>query len=371
MVRIRFSRTTRHNAPVTERVLLIRLSALGDIVVTLPALPLLRAARPDLTIDWLVEDRFAALLGEVEGIDRVLVYPRKKLSRPTWRTPITAVAHWRALRRGGWSTAVDLQGNMKSAMQLELTRAPRKIGPDRGAAKEGAHRSANVRVPIPAGCHRIERVIRLLEPLGVQARDAFDGIRLAGHAMPRFRRHPGAEAATASALGDDPRPITVVHPGTSRAAAFKRWPPARFGEFATTWQQGGARRVIVTHGPGEEDLANAVVAATGGRNSAELFPPAGGIAGLIALFRRASLVVAADSGPLFLASALGRPTVALFGPKDPAIYAPPFGRSRVVRESVPCSPCSLRDCDDPICMKRLEPAAVNAAATELLARSNE
>ena len=92
---------------------------------------------------------------------------------------------------------------------------------------------------------------------------------------------------------------------------------------------------------------------------------------MLALARRAALFVGADSGPLLLAAAAGTPTVALFGPKDPAIYAPPFAGTTVVREFVPCAPCSLRRCADPICMTRLDVATVLDACTSKLRGERE
>lgn len=350
---------------MSERILVIRLSALGDIIVTLPVIGALRRGRPGVALDWLVDDRFAALLAEVEGIDRILTFPRRAATRPGgWPALIRHLAHLHSQR---YEAVLDMQGNLKSAAQVRLTRAARKIGLDRGSAREGAHHAVDIRVELPARCHRVERALALLRPLDIDCSRAWQDGAIDRDLRPAFRQHPGLDAKATQALAvvSGPGPLVAMHPGTSAYGAFKRLPPTTFGAVAAQLHASLGARVVVTHGPGEEDLADRVVTASAG--TAHAVPPTGGIAGLIALLRRVDLLVAADSGPLLLASALGIPTVALFGPKDPDVYAPPFGNCRVVRTAVPCSPCSLRRCPDPICMTTMSADAIVVAATELLA----
>jgi ADP-heptose:LPS heptosyltransferase len=121
---------------------------------------------------------------------------------------------------------------------------------------------------------------------------------------------------------------------------------------------------LVTSGPGEERLAETVVDLSGG--AAERAPGTRSLGELLALLERSAVVVGADSGPVVLAATLGVPTVALFGPKDPAIYAPLGPRVEVVWKGVYCSPCSLRQCGDPICMSTLSPEAVAQAVERVL-----
>lgn len=345
-------------AAVPDRYLFIRLSSLGDILVALPALAALRRARPGAVVDWVVDDRFAALLRQVRGVDRILAFPRTRL-RPFARDGL--IAHAVGLRRERYAAAIDFHGNLKSGLHLLAARAREKIGLDRAAAREGAHRFASVRVSVPRDCHRAQRALYLLEPLGIPSLDSFRGGAVAAELLPDFTEDPVAGAEAERALAALPAgPLAILHPGTSAFGAFKRLPAERYGEVARLLSDESGAAVLVTHGPGEEALAERAVRASSG--AARLHPPRHGLAGLIAILRRAAVVVAADSGPLLLASALGRPTVALFGPKDPRVYAPPFGRTTVIRTGVPCSPCSLRRCADPICMTRMEAAPIAAAA---------
>lgn len=350
---------------MARRILFIRLSALGDIVVTLPALVALRRREPDVLVDWLVEDRFAGLLRYVDGLHRVITFPRKQ-----FKSPLSAMAtlprHLEALRAERYDAIVDFQGNLKGALQLVCARSPLKIGLDRAAAREGSHRFADVRVGVRKDAHRVVRALSLLAPLGV---DVEPIERVVPDALaPRFvvpDELASAVAARLDASGDRSLPLVALHPGTSAFGAFKRWPAERFGELAHRLRD--RARFVVVHGPGEDELAAGVVRASHG--TASIVSTEEGIGALLAVAQRVALYVGADSGPLLLAAAAGAPTVALFGPKDPAIYAPPFARSTVVRHFVPCAPCSLRRCADPICMTRLDVDAVERACTTALRAS--
>jgi ADP-heptose:LPS heptosyltransferase len=158
-------------------------------------------------------------------------------------------------------------------------------------------------------------------------------------------------------------PLVVLHPGTSAFGRLKRWPAARFGETAARLQREAAARCVVTYGPGEEGLASEVVAAS---TDAARLAPKFTLGELIELLRRASLVIGADTGPLHLAALLKRPVVAIFGPKDPSIYAPYGTRSEIIHADLPCSPCTKRKCDHVRCMDCISAADVAAAAERLL-----
>ncbi|MCG3134012.1 MAG: Lipopolysaccharide heptosyltransferase 1 [Planctomycetes bacterium] len=322
-----------------RRVLLVRLSALGDVVHALPALASLRAAMPHAEIGWLVEDRHAGVLEGHPQIDRLFTFRR--------RGGIGAVLEARRTVRA-WrpDAAIDLQGNLKSGVLARLSGAPRRIGLPPGEAREGAHRFVNERVPAgPAGEHRSARALRLVRALAPGAPDA-------APVLPPVRPESD-EAMRAELARRGIGRFAVLVSGTSDFGAFKRWPPERFGAFARRLRDERGLAPLVSFGPGQRDLAERIVAASDG--AAELTPETRSLADLVALLRGADLVVGADSGPVAIAAAAGVRTVALFGPKDPAVYAPPGRRVAVVWKQVYCSPCRLRVCDDPICMTTMTP----------------
>jgi ADP-heptose:LPS heptosyltransferase len=350
-----------------DRILLVRLSAIGDVLQCLHGLAALRAARPGASIHWLVEDRCAAVLEGHPHLDGVVVFERRalrrELARP-WLWPAAALRVLRlrrALRALRPEVAVDLQGNLKGALLARLSGAPRRIGLAAGqGGREAAHRFATEGVPLPdPPVHRADRALALLRPLGaapggaIGARPA--GVEAAG---------PWAEESLA-ALGLRRGGFAVLHPGVSGFAELKRWPAPRYADLARRLRDARGLPVILTAGPGEGALADDVAAASAG--AARRGPETRNLAELGAILERAAVVVGADTGPVHLAALLGVPTVALFGPKDPAIYAPRGPRVRVVWKRVWCSPCRLRRCGDPVCMTEMGVDEVLPAVEEALA----
>jgi lipopolysaccharide heptosyltransferase I len=343
-----------------ERVLVVRLSALGDVLFALPALRRLREALPRARLTFLVEDRFADLLRDHPDVDELLVFERKKIAR---LDAIEASRLVRELRRRRFDAALDFQGNLKSGVLVRLSGARRRVGFAPPASREGNRFFSNRRVTLPEGTRwRPLRDLALLRGLGIEP----------GADPPRPtppRLGPDAEIfgqkADAAVAGHGP--LVVLHPGTSAFGAFKRWPPERFGEVARALVERAHARVLVTHGPGEESLA-LEVAALAASPSVAASPRTRSLRELAAILARAALVVGADTGPVHVAAALGRPVVAVFGPKDPEVYRPLGERTRVVRRGdVACSPCRLRYCPRPDCLLGLDAGRVLDAALDLLA----
>jgi len=353
--------------PEEETILLVRLSAIGDVLQCLHALAALRRARPRARIHWLVEDRCAAVLRGHPDLDGVLVYERRALSREAvrpWLWPRALGRAWRlvrTLRTLRPTVAVDLQGNLKGALLARLSGAPRRLGLAAGqGGKDFSHRFATEPVGIPEAArrHRADRALSLLAPLGAGPADGavtVGGAREAGPGVEAWLRDRGLLAGG----------FVVLHPGTSGYGSMKRWPPGRFAALARAVRDGHGLPVLVTAGPGEEALAERVVGES--RGAARRGPETRSLADLAALLARAAAVVGADTGPVHLAALLGAPTVALFGPKDPGVYAPRGPRVRVVWKQVWCSPCRLRHCDDPVCMTELRLDEVLPEVESLLA----
>jgi heptosyltransferase-1 len=313
------------------RILIVRLSALGDIATGLAPLAALRARFPSGTLGWLVEARFADLLRGHPHLDRLHVYERGR-----------AGGFWRAVsavRRMGYDAAVDLQGNLKSGLFIAGSGAGRRVGLGPPMSREGNGLFVRERFP-PRAEHRVEAYLGLLD-------DAFG---------PGPRPPPLLPAVAAI------EPAVVLHPGTSRFGAFKQWPLDRFAALGRRLAARFSLPVVVTAGPGERAQAEAVAQ---GIEGARVVEPRG-LAALRDVLAGARLVVAGDTGPAHVAAALGVPTLTLFGPKDPRHAAPYGPRARHVVEGVRCSPCALRHCPDPVCMTRLGVEKVERAAIALL-----
>lgn len=355
-----------------SRLLVLRLSALGDVILAMNAVSTLRGALPDASITWLVEDRFASVLDGYRDVDHVVVFERRRLrdARAPHRWPAAIrnlAALRRRLRQPRFDLSIDLQANLKSAWLGRLAGAPRRIGFASGVCREGNHRFTNEHVTPPAGCkHRHDRDLAMVRYLvgDVPQRD------------PAFEVAPDDATAVSNELaelGVGSKPFAILHPGTSAFGDFKRWPTERFARLADVLADDLDLASLVTWGPGEEPLARAVVDAARSRGSVFLAPSTPSLARVAAWLRRAALYVGADTGVTHLASTLRTPTIALFGPKDPEIYAPNGVHVRVVTRAMECRPCGLRYC--PLthtdCMRKLDEDDVFEAARDLLGRSRQ
>jgi heptosyltransferase-1 len=353
--------------PLASRILIVRLSALGDVVHALPMLDAVRRARPDAHIGWLVEEKAASLLAGHPQIDRLWVAPRAQLVQLLRRGRLFAalrllVGFARELRAAGYELVIDAHSNARSSLLAFCSGAQRRIGFAHGYAKEGAGWLYTDRVvPLRPRQLKVQRALDLLRPLGIESGGARAALGIS-EATREWAR------AVVARLGG--RPVVAIHPGVSDAGAIKQWDPQRFGRTAIRLAHERGACCLVTWGPGERELAQRVVAASEG--TAVLGPETGSILELAALYQACDLVIGADTGPLHLAAALGIPVVGLYGPKDPAIYAPWDARTgaaaEVVRRPVYCSPCNRRTCGNVICMPAIQVGDVIAAAVEEIAR---
>ena len=343
-------------------ILIIRLGSLGDVANTLPAVQALKERLPGERFGWLVEEPSAELVRLSGVAEQIILFPRRRLSellRRPWRWP----ALWaeilrlrREIRAQGYFCALDFQGNLKSGFLGMLSGATDRIGFARGHCREMNWLFNNIQaLPSSARLLRAEKAAALAQAVAPELRPR--PVTLAEE-----ERNITRVAQFLQTFPGD-GPLVALHPGTSAFGRFKRWPAARFGETAARLRRDVGARCVITYGPDEEELASEVVGASSG---AARLPPKFTLGELIELLRRASVVIGADTGPLHLAALLKRPVVAIFGPKDPAIYAPYGTRSEIVRADLPCSPCAKRQCDRVRCMECISAADVAAAAERLL-----
>jgi len=331
--------------PRGGRVLVVRLSALGDVLFALETVAALKRERPDVTVDFLVEDRFRNLLEGHPQLDRVLVYPRKH----TLRIPASVLA----LRRQRYDVALDVHGIQKSAWHMLFVRAKAKVGPAAPAAREGATFAYNLTVPMPTPPpHRAAVGHMLLAAIGLSGEPV----------APTIHTH----APPPELFDGLPRPRVLLHPGTSAFAAFKRWPPQHFAELARRLVQRGVS-VLVGYGPGERELAEPALRAAAGSRAVD--GAALGLLGLAGAMQQCDVVVAADTGPLHLGAAVGARCVAIFGPKDHNRYGPRGHgdvQHEIVFHDVPCRPCKRRTCASPQCVLGVDVDAVERAVLRQL-----
>lgn len=308
-----------------SRLLLVRLSAIGDIVHTLPVAAALAAARYEVV--WAAQPAGRPLLEGNPAIASCLAVPSSRPFRPGAIS--RAISQLRAVRA---DTALDLQGLWKSAFWARASGAGRCIGWGGPARREPLSALLlTERRELPAGVvHVIDKNLALLAALGL------DAIGRRDFPLPSFDRQAARVDHELAALGLE-RPV-LVHPGGGWSS--KLWPPESYGELASRLARRGIA-TLVSWGPGEETLAERVVAASSGTAVAGFEAT---LLDFAALARRARAIVAADTGPLHLACAVGTPAVALFGPTDPARNGPWNPADIVLSRRPACFPCHRRDC---------------------------
>ncbi|GAB4386616.1 MAG: lipopolysaccharide heptosyltransferase II [Phycisphaerales bacterium] len=324
--------------PVQPRnILLVRPSALGDVCRTVPLVASLKRAFPDAGIDWLVQDSFAGAIEAHPGVRRVIPFPRRQLGQLMRTGRLLSVLGWtRSLAGRDYDLAIDAQGLFRSAFFTWSSRAPRRVG--YANAPEGAPLFYNVRVRVDRKQHAVDRMLALLEPIGVEPiRD--------------MRLHSSASARRAAAALCPPGSIVVAP--TSRWAS-KRWPITRFCALVERLLDDTDAVIAIVGGPGEEDQCAPLVELAGttprvldliGRTSVQT---------LAAVIESSRLVIANDSAALHMAVGFDRPIVALFGPTD-VMRVGPYGRAAdVIQHRRPDEPFDHKNDAHVAFMERIE-----------------
>lgn len=378
-----------------NRFLIVRLGALGDVVHAIPVAAALRRAFPAARIDWIVSAKYREILDLVPVIDRRLVIN----DRPSTRRPVdtlslapgssvegrepqgrpgqlrratgsghggdasggtSLVAAISELRRSRYDVAIDLQGLIKSAVLARSSGAPRVVGFSSRQARERAARLfyTDAYDPGRGGLydprdtrHIVDVNLGLLSVLGITA------------AAREFPIEDVDSDAALIARQQTGGRYALLNPGA--AWPNKRWPPSRLAAIAIALRARHGLMSVVLWGPGEELLAADVVA---GADGAAVVSPKTSIADLVALARRAALMVSGDTGPTHIAAALGTPIVGIYGPTRPARNGPMSPRDITVSRDSVCQCHHLRRCRlDRMCLLDIEVAEVLDAVDRRLA----
>jgi len=324
-----------------KRILIIRLSSLGDIIHTLPAFHALRTAFPDAQIDWLVEKKMAFLLSLIKGINNILEVntawiKQNPFSPKPWIHHGNLIA---ALRKRRYNYSLDFQGLLKTGLLSCLSGAENRFGFSKNLAREyPVHWFYNRRLDIaPDRLHVVDINLQLAKMAG--GRDASTRIELS--------TPPEDENLVEALIGRNGLDaFVVINPGGGWPT--KRWEPRRYGLLAARIQKDLHLSVVVTTGPGEEALFKEIAQSCGVPLPQHFQLP---FSQLIPLFRRARLIIGGDTGPFHLACALGTPVVGIFGPTSPDRNGPWNGAGEAVVKRLPCSFCGGRKCSTQIkCM---------------------
>jgi lipopolysaccharide heptosyltransferase I len=337
------------------RILIVRTSALGDVVHALPVLTALRRHLPQARLGWVVEEGMAPVLEGHPDLDELLVARLRRWRRPSAKGLRELAGFLSALDRFSPDVVLDLMGNHKAGAIAALTLADRRIGAARRHRREPSS-AVWISEPVePRGTHAVDRMLSLLDALGLPPEPADFGTDKL------FREVP---TAARELLAAHPEPFVLLHPGAGWAN--KRYPPEWWGQTARLLREQTGLPTWVAAARGEEALAAGVEAAGAG---AARTVPAPDLPTLAALIRRARLVLGGDSGPTHLAHVLGTPVLMLMGPTDPERHGPYSAPENVLYKKLPCSFCYKRLEETKACLLEIPPHRVAERVVELLGGS--
>lgn len=367
-------KTTTLRARAFQRILLIKPSAFGDVVHTLPVLVKLRARYPAARIDWLITPENAELVRYHPALSNVVLFARRDYARfgRSWSATTGLLRLLATIWRARYDLVIDLHGQLRSALFTVASGAPIRVGYDRprpetgrtlsqlhdpevglhgwNGAREGSWLAYSQRLPIRRlDVHAVDRYLWLAPLLGLD-----DG-------PPDFRVYwpPAAEERVSGLLeqqGLHAQPFAILVPTTIWAT--KHWHVSGFAQVGRYLLGNGLGVVLAGSTRDRVRCQQVAAACPGARNLAGQTT----LAEFAALMSRASVNVTNDSGSMHLAVALGKPVVSVFGPTDP-VRIGPYGRPQaVVRVDLPCSPCYLKKlCQCPhdhACMRQVTAAMV-------------
>ncbi len=327
------------------KILFIKLSAIGDVVQTLPALEAINKAHPQSEITWVVEEAAAGILEGHPLIHRLLISRRKSWMRML-KSPRTIMDAYRGmrgfvrqLRDVRYDVAVDFQGLLKSGILIGLARAERKIGFD--GTRELSYLFLNERLPAyDIERHALERYLDVARCLGAVNPSPTCTLPIEREISVIKKRLEGP------AHGGR---IVVINPVARWKT--KLWQERKFAELADRLISEREALVIFTGSTDDRSVAGRITASM--KRRAENWAGETTLKELAALASLADLFITTDTGPMHLAAAAGAKVLALFGPTAPWRTGPYGPNHLVVRKGLECSPCFKRNCEDVRCMEEI------------------
>jgi lipopolysaccharide heptosyltransferase I len=350
----------------SPKILVLRLSAVGDVIRTLPTITALKEHIPSSSITWVVEEPSQAFLDSQPEIDEIILFPRKRWTHGIqslggmWRTIGEMWEFLRDLRRRKFEVVLDFHGLLKSGLLSFFSGSPKRIGYDRRSTKEWNFLFSNVKVKLPKErISRFQRNLALLKGMGLEL-DLKD-IKYGLH-IPQEDREVVESFFNTSAVSIQ-RPLIAIHPGSSRKAFFKRWLPDQYARLADRLIRELHATVLFTWGMEELQWVEGIRKEM--KEPSLLGPKTESLTQLGEVYRHCDLYIGGDTGPMHIASLMGIPAAVIYGPTDP-IENEPFGKHIKIREEVGCNPCHQYSCKERVCVKAISADKVFKAAEEML-----
>jgi len=341
--------------PPGAHILVVKLATIGDLLLATPALRALRETYPQARIDLLVTPASAGLLDDWEVIDHVIVldkylfdYPQQLLINP--RNLLRLRPLWHTLREGDYDAVLLLHhltlffGRLKHQLLMRATGAKWRVGLDNG---HGWFLNVRVKDRGFGAMHEAEYNLAVAEAVG--------GATTSNKQLTVPINAEERQQARQLVYGDKPaasvkRPIIAMHPGSGGYSTARRWAPERFAQLADTLYHDVGGQLLLMGGPEETELHHHIMGMMQSDMPVRSFAGKGSIRVAAAVLAEADLFVGNDAGPMHLATAVGTPTVAIFGLSNSAAWGPytggaPGQQAVVVKLDLPCMPCFYRGHD--------------------------
>jgi lipopolysaccharide heptosyltransferase I len=345
-------------------ILIIRLSSLGDVLMTIPAVKGIRNKFPGAHISWLAEGPVSEFLACQDFIDEVIIFPRSNAVKALKTGNVSRAGKALApflqnIRKRKYDLVVDFHGIAKSALFAMVARGTKKIGFGDMFAKEKSHFFYHDKINgSDKRMHKVERNMLLASHLGYAGPVPRTVLKTSDDAtayINNFLRETG-----------NAPPAFAVNPFSSKGTDFKRWPMERYAELIARIYHELHKQTVILWGPGEEEAARQLKEMSG--DGAYLACPTN-IPQLFALLGKVRTYIGGDTGVMHLAAAAGTQVIAIFGPTDFKINGPYGKEHAILREDVPCSPCKKRDCSDRRCLAPVTVERVFETVNDVLKRS--
>lgn len=314
-----------------RRILLIRLSSLGDIVLTSPAIRAIRKHFPDAYIAMLVGKQYFDLVSENPYLDEIIPFDKRTQGKDS--TEMFRVI--RELRRREFELTIDFQRKFRTSLLAYLSGAEERVGYHNPSGL-----MCTIPVPETSDKHAVDLNLELVEKIGVRTN----------------KRKPEmfiSQSDRDFALNTLPEKRLRIGLFPGAGWELRKWMPERFAEIANRCIDNFEAEIVIFGGLKERELVRYIASLV--KKEAVTF--AGGIKlrQLAALIERCSLFISNDTGPMHVSVAMETPTVALFGPGNPIKFQPIGEQHKMIRHYFPCSPCKqfTNKCKDNICMKSI------------------
>ncbi len=340
-----------------EKILIIKLSSIGDVVHTLPFVEVLKANYPEITIDWCVDEEISSILSHNPYLNRLIISKRN-----TWKTYMFHPMKWydiikelflliKELRELEYDIIIDLQGLLKSALIAGASKGKIKIGLD--GAREYGWLFVDEIVPVDYNQHAIDRYLQIATYLGCPFLDWKWRLFIPDEDKEKVNN-------IISFVNKDNLPIIGINPCARWKT--KLWQIDKFSKLARGLIQSGLKPIFIGGEKDKKYIDSILAEANGAINMAGIF----NLNQLSYFYSRCHAVISVDTGPMHIAVMAGCKVVAIFGPTDPNRTGPYGSNHIIIKSDISCSPCFKKKCDHIKCMNDIDASTVLHSTIKIL-----